>query len=146
MYDTGHHSLPTYRSHGWGTGSGWETMWLCVYIISEGTGVWWTIVELNLTVTLLNVNTIHIWNIWEWSLRKHEEGFFATFYSYQKQDGVGPNDNRPSTDLLHQFVWKKKKKLTPDKWHLDLTCDTWYVTPDMWHMVGGLHCLKISAL
>ena len=28
-------------------------------------------------------------------------------------------------------------------WHL--TPDTWYVTRDMWHMVGGEHSLKISA-
>ena len=37
-----------------------------------------------------------------------------------KLDGVGPVDNRPSTD----------------KWH---------VTPDMWHIVEGEHSLKISA-
>ena len=34
----------------------------------------------------------------------------------------------------------KKKKYT---WHL--TPDTWIVTRDMWHMVGGDHSLKISA-
>ena len=27
-----------------------------------------------------------------------------------KLDGVGPVDNRPSTDKLHHFVQKKKKK------------------------------------
>ena len=27
-----------------------------------------------------------------------------------KLDGVGPVDNRPSTDKLHNFVRKKKKK------------------------------------
>jgi hypothetical protein len=27
-----------------------------------------------------------------------------------KLDGVGPLDNRPSTDKLHRFVRKKKKK------------------------------------
>ena len=28
----------------------------------------------------------------------------------KKLDGVGPVDNRPSTDELHHFVQKKKKK------------------------------------
>ena len=28
----------------------------------------------------------------------------------RKLDGVGPVDNRPSTDKVHHFVWKKKKK------------------------------------
>ena len=38
-------------------------------------------------------------------------------------DGVGPVDNRPSTDYLHQFVQK------------NITCDTWHVTHDTWHVV-----------
>ena len=38
-----------------------------------------------------------------------------------KLDGVGPVDNRPSTDKLYQFVWKKKNKLTWDMWYV--TCD-----------------------
>ena len=42
-------------------------------------------------------------------------------------------DNRPSPDKLHHFVKKKK------------TLDTWHVTYDTWHMVGGEHSLKISA-
>ena len=42
--------------------------------------------------------------------------------AFQKLDGVGPDDNRPSTDWLHQFVKKKK----------NITCDTWHVTRDMW--------------
>ena len=84
-----------------------------------------------------------------------------------KLHGVGSFNNRPSTDLLNQFVKKKKKKkrhlthatwhvtcdilnLTPytwyvthDMWHM--TCDTWHVTHDMWHMVGGEHSHKMSA-
>ena len=64
-----------------------------------------------------------------------------------KLDGVGPVDNRPSTDKLHQIVWKKKKKkiATCDIWHL--TLDTWHVTRDTWHMThwGDEHSLKISA-
>ena len=34
-----------------------------------------------------------------------------------KLDGVGPVDNKPSTDKLHHFVQKKKKKKK-------VTCDT----------------------
>ena len=34
-----------------------------------------------------------------------------------KLDGVGPVDNRPSTNKLHQIVQKKKKKK-------NVTCDT----------------------
>ena len=66
-----------------------------------------------------------------------------------KLDGVGPVDNRPSTDKLNHFVQKKRKEknymyhLTRDTWHL--TPDTWHLTPDMWHLVGGEHSVKISA-
>ena len=60
-----------------------------------------------------------------------------------KLDGVGPVDNRPSTDKLHHFV---QKNVTHDMWHI--TRDTWYVTCDMLHVTrlgGGEHSLKISA-
>ena len=52
-----------------------------------------------------------------------------------KLDGVGPVDNRPSTDKLHHFVRKNTQK--SDMWHV--TCDSWQVTRDMWHMtrLGG---------
>ena len=50
-----------------------------------------------------------------------------------KLDGVGPVDNRPSTDELHQIVQKKKKKKC-DMWQM--TCDMWHVTRDMWHVTG----------
>ena len=76
----------------------------------------------------------------------------------KKLDGVGPVDNRPSTDNLHHFVWKKKKMwhVTCDTWHVTsdtwhVTCDTWHVTRnvtrDTWHVtcLGGEHSLKISA-
>ena len=54
-----------------------------------------------------------------------------------KLDGVGPVKNRPSPDKLNHFVKKEeKKKMTPDTWHM---------TREMWHMVGGEHSLKISA-
>ena len=54
-----------------------------------------------------------------------------------KLDGVGPVDNRPSTDMLHEIVKKKKIHVTHDMW--DVTHDTWHVTCDMWHMTrwGG---------
>ena len=41
-----------------------------------------------------------------------------------KLDGVGPVDNRPSTDMLYHFVKKKKS----DMGHL--TPDTGHLTPD----------------
>ena len=62
-------------------------------------------------------------------------------------DGVGPVDNRPSTDKLHQIVRKKekKKKVTCDMWHVTWTHDTWHVICDMWQVGGPEHSLKISA-
>ena len=72
-----------------------------------------------------------------------------------KLDGVGPVDNRPSTDKLHHFLEKKRIffdmwHMTCDTWHMTydtwhVTCDMWNVTCDMWHVVGGEHSLKISA-
>ena len=94
-----------------------------------------------------------------WGQRSHF-GIFIVFkvnpffYSY-KLDGVGPVDNRPSTDKLHHFVRKKRKKKkmwhgTCDTWHV--TCDMWHMTHDMWHVTSdtwhvwaGEHSLKISA-
>ena len=52
-----------------------------------------------------------------------------------KLDGVGPVDNRPSTNKLHHFVRKKEKEMwhvTRDMWHV--TRDTWHVTRDTWHV------------
>ena len=60
----------------------------------------------------------------------------------KKLDGVGPVDNKPSTDKLHNFVKKQTKK--HDIWHV--THDMWQVTRDM--LVGGEggeHSLKNSA-
>ena len=39
-------------------------------------------------------------------------------------DGVGPVDNRPSTNLLHHFV--------------HVTHDTWHMTRDRWHMTHNV--------
>ena len=55
-----------------------------------------------------------------------------------KLDGVGPVDNRQSTDKLHQVFEKKKREKI-------VTCDTWHVTCDMWHVGGDEYSLKISA-
>ena len=59
-----------------------------------------------------------------------------------KLDGVGPVDNRPSTDKLHHFVQINYM------WHV--THDTWHLTRDMGHVTcdmlwGGEHSLQISA-
>ena len=69
-----------------------------------------------------------------------------------KLDGIGPIDNRPSTDKLHHFVQKKKYMwhVTCDTWHMTrdmwhMTRDTWHVTHDTWLVWGGEHSLKISA-
>ena len=48
-------------------------------------------------------------------------------------DGVGPVDNRPSTNKLHHFFRKKEKKeKKSDMWHV--TRDMWHVTRDMSHV------------
>ena len=54
-----------------------------------------------------------------------------------KLDGVGPVDNRPSTDKLHHFV--RRKKLKKIKKILHVTRDMWHVTRDTWHVtcLGG---------
>ena len=46
-----------------------------------------------------------------------------------KLDGVGPVDNRSSTNYLYHFVRKRKEK-TCDMWHV--TCVMWLVTCDTW--------------
>ena len=51
--------------------------------------------------------------------------------NYNKLDGLGPVNNRPSTNKLHHFVKKKC-----DMWQV--TCDTWNVTRDMWHVTCGM--------
>ena len=60
-----------------------------------------------------------------------------------KLDGVGPVDNRPSSDKLHHFVREKKSikrwHMTRDMWHVThdtchVTCYTWHIISDMWHM------------
>ena len=70
-----------------------------------------------------------------WFILSH---VFSDIYLQLKLDGVGPVDNRPSTDKLNHFVRKKHKKhVTCDTWHV--TCDTWHVTLGTWHVtcLGG---------
>ena len=45
-----------------------------------------------------------------------------------KLDGVGPVDNRPTTDYLQHFVKKK--------YHLQLTPDTWHRNSSMGQVEG----------
>ena len=60
-----------------------------------------------------------------------------------KLDGVGPVNNRHSTNTLNHFVEKDRKKIKEEKscdtWHLKpdtwyLTCNTWHMTPDTWRL------------
>ena len=91
--------------------------------------------------------------IYPLTMIQHLKFFFIWILIFIKLDGVGPIDNRPSSDKLHHFVRKKTKKKKCDMWHLTydmwlVTCDTWHVTCDTWHVIclrGGEHSLKISA-
>ena len=72
-------------------------------------------------------------------------GYLYTLYTL---DGVGPVDNRPSSDLLNQIVKKENIYIffcfvlfcftcvschvICDTWHV--TCDTGHLTYDTWHM------------
>ena len=40
--------------------------------------------------------------------------FFFVYRNTEKLEGLGPIDNTPSTDELHHFVQKEKKKMTHD--------------------------------
>ena len=57
--------------------------------------------------------------------------------SGRKLDGVGPVDNRPSTDQLHHFVnlFNILKKYF-DMWLV--TGDMWHLTRDMWHVTRDM--------
>ena len=56
-------------------------------------------------------------------------------YVLYKLDGVGPVDNRPSSNKVHQFVKKKKnvKQMIYEMWHV--TRDILHVTRDMRHVI-----------
>ena len=53
---------------------------------------------------------------------------------YFKLNGVGPIDNKPSTNKLHLFL--KKMCDICDTWHV--TCDTLHVTRYKWHKTCDL--------
>ena len=65
----------------------------------------------------------------------------------RKLGGVGPIDNRPSTNNLHYFVSPPPKK----KYYMwQMTCDMWHVTLNTWHITcdmlwQGEHSLNIRA-
>ena len=104
---------------------------------------------LGLTSCLTSRVLDNIQHIFPWVCRKDQvPGEEQTFKKQPGRDGlgryldgVGPVDNRPSTDKLHHFVREKKKK--SDMWHV--TRDMWHVLRDTWHVWGGEHSLKISA-
>ena len=62
--------------------------------------------------------------------------FFIDFYLKKNLDGVGPVDNRPSTDKLHRFVQNffffNMWYVTHYMWHV--TWDIWHMTHDTWHV------------
>ena len=67
-------------------------------------------------------------------------GWIQTIGKY-KLDGVGPVDNRPSTDKLHHLVLKKNKIKNKIK---IVTRDMWHMTRDTWHetRLGGMNILS----
>ena len=67
----------------------------------------------------LTTTFTHHLAIWLWELDQF----------YKKLEGVGPVDNRPSTNKLHHFVERKNNKQKCDMWHV--TCDTWHMTCDL---------------
>ena len=42
----------------------------------------------------------------EWTAERRRKKLLAALFQF-KLDGIGPGDNRPSTDKLHHFVKKK---------------------------------------
>ena len=47
---------------------------------------------------------------------EHDHAMYKCVMKRIKLDGVGPIDNIPSTDYLHNFVQKRKKKKKKKKW------------------------------
>ena len=105
----------------------------------------WTINILFKVLLDISLNPSHISaSILNFLLNKylcgpHLTNILVRIYSEQfiKLDGVGPVDNKHSTDKFHHFVQKEKEKLTHDIWHL--TCDMQHMTHNMWHVTccGG---------
>ena len=65
-----------------------------------------------------------------------------------KKNRQVPVDNRPSTDLLHQFVERKNVILfilLSDTWHVTHDTCTWRVTRDIWHLICDI-CWEVNNL
>ena len=62
-------------------------------------------------LTLENINFIALQLRVKMNLKISKLGVFF----FTKLDGVGPFDNRPSTDKLHHFVQKKERKKEEEK-------------------------------
>ena len=82
------------------------------------------------TKTILNNQTIFAFSYRSW-----------LFQIVIKLDRVGPVDNRPSTDELHNFFQKKCERKKCDAWHV--THGMWHVIYDMGHVVGVIILSKL---
>ena len=74
-------------------------------------------------------------NVWQKIL------LYSTTTNKQKLEGIGPVDNRASTNM------SKKWHMTCDMWHVtwdrwQVTHETWHMTYDTWHKTGGEHCFE----
>ena len=78
------------------------------------------------------INNLLMPSLYSWDFNKTWNALFWPGSPQLKLDGVGPVDNRPSSNKLHHFVRKKS-----DMWHV--TPDMWHVTRYMWHVtrLGG---------
>ena len=72
-----------------------------IYVNTQLLTIWGCPVQLVKIYVKTQINSIHIDHLTTWT--------YAVLYLV-KLDGVGPVDNRPSTDKLHHFVRKKRKK------------------------------------
>ena len=59
---------------------------------------------------------------------------YLTVLNRYKLDGVGPVDNRHSTNNLHHSVQKEEEEKRRKTDIQNMTCDTWHVTCDRWHV------------
>ena len=82
----------------------------------------------------------------------NDKGVCKTALVKPKLDGVGPVDNRPSTDYFPHLFKNKTKiwhvtgdmwQVTHDMWHV--TCDTWHVPCDTWWGVNILSKFQLSS-
>ena len=93
--------------------------------------------------------------VWEKNIKKCNKIIFLGIWNFLwseyvaakdviswELDGVGPADNKPSTDkrqhFVHKIFLKKYKKKYCDMWHM--THDMWHVTCDTWHVTCDILC------